>query len=404
MHSAGHTVTENVIDKSIIGITCYGSNNINCFNNVFTNNTKIGYFLAAGYANITIEETDESFAGLFQTKMPPTFPYYIVKSDSAYTQELSGIFSDLADTHMTYIEALMVNDEYGTLVDMNQGTNTIISDELLPLNQFLTFKVWKYDDRNHIDAGEIISVTVDKVTTNLTSDTGGAVFFDISTLTKGIHTLTIFYAGNDDLEPCTWSGTIQIGSSAIPVSTQEVTNIVGSAMTATARIAKTLSVTLKDAAGNAIAGKKISYTVNGVTKTVTTNSNGVAKISVNQLAGTYYYYLCFLGDDDYKASMKTIKVTVNKQAVKAVMPSKAYLAKATKKLTFTLQNSSGKGIAGKTISFRVNGKTYTAKTNSQGVATVAVALTKKGKFAVTAKFAGDGIYKAISKSAYLTVK
>jgi parallel beta-helix repeat protein len=92
MHSAGHTVTENVIDNSIIGITCYGSNNVSCLNNIFTNNTKIGYFLGAGYANISIEETADSFKELFQTKMPPTFPYYIVKSDSAYTQALSGVF------------------------------------------------------------------------------------------------------------------------------------------------------------------------------------------------------------------------------------------------------------------------------------------------------------------------
>ena len=107
MHSAGHVVTENVINSSIVGITCYGSNDVYCNNNIFANNTKIGYLLSSGYANITIEETNASFAGIFQTKMPPTFPYYIVKSDSAYTQELGGIFSDLADTHMTYFEALI---------------------------------------------------------------------------------------------------------------------------------------------------------------------------------------------------------------------------------------------------------------------------------------------------------
>ena len=404
MHSAGHTVTENVIDKSIIGITCYGSNNVSCINNVFTNNTKIGYFLGAGYANISIEETNSSFAGLFQTKMPPTFPYYIVKSDSAYTQALSGIFSDLADTHMTYIEALMVNDEFGTLVDMSQGTNTIISDDLLPYNNFLTFKVWKYDDRNHIDAGEIISVTVDKVTTNKTSDTGGAVFFDISKLSKGIHTLTITYGGNDELEPCTWTGTFQIGSSAIPISSQVATSIAASDITSTAKIAKNFVLTLKDANG-VLANKKVTVSINGKTTTVTTNANGQATIKTYfAAAGTYYYSLCYLGDDDHKASFKTLKVTVNKQAVKASFAKATLKVKKAKYVKFTLKDASGKAIKGKKITIKVNGKTFSAKTNSKGIASIKVKVSKKGKFKAVAKFAGDSAYKAISKKAYFTVK
>lgn len=404
MHSAGHTITENVINSSIIGITCYGSNNVNCLNNVFTNNTKIGYFLGAGYANITIEETADSFEGLFQTKMPPTFPYYIVKSDSAYTQALSGVFSDLADTHMTYIEALMVNDEAGTLVDMSQGANTIISDDLLPYNKFLTFKVWKYDDRNHIDAGETISVTVDKATSNLTSDTGGAVFYDISKLSKGIHTLTIFYAGNEELEPCTWTGTFQIGSSATPISTQVDTSISASDITSTAKVAKNIVLTLKDTAG-VLANKVVSVTLNGKTTIVKTNAKGQATIAANfAAAGTYYYTLCFLGDEDYKASLKAVKVTVNKQAVKATFKKATLKVKKAKKVKFTLKDANGKAIAGKKITVKVNGKTFSAKTNSKGVASIKVKVAKKGTFKAVAKFAGDNTYKAISKKATFKVK
>ena len=404
MHSAGHTITENIINSSIIGITCYGSNNVNCLNNVFTNNTKIGYFLGAGYANISIEETADSFAGLFQTKMPPTFPYYIVKSDSAYTQALSGVFSDLADTHMTYIEALMVNDEAGTLVDMSQGANTIIGDDLLAYNNFLTFKVWKYDDRNHIDAGEIISVTVDKVTTNLKSDTGGAVFFDISKLSKGIHTLTVFYAGNEELEPSTWTGTFQLGSSATPISTQVDTSIVASDISSTATVSKNFVLTLKDANG-VLANKKVSVTLNGKTTTVQTNAKGQATIATNfKAAGTYYYTLCFLGDDDYKASLKSVKVTVKKQAVKATFKKATLKVKKAKKVKFTLKDANGKAIAGKKITIKVNKKTFTAKTNSKGVATIKVKVAKKGKFTAVAKFAGDATYKAITKKAKFTVK
>ena len=183
------------------------------------------------------------------------------------------------------------------------------------------------------------------------------------------------------------------------------TSITASDITATAKIGKTLSITLKDANGKILANKAIKVTVNGKTSTVTTDKNGVAKVNVNYAkAGTYYYTLSFLGDNDYKASMKAVKVTVNKQATKATFAKKTFKVKATKKLTFTLKDAKGKAIKGKKITFTVNKKTYTAKTNAKGIATVKVKLTKKGKYTAVAKFAGDTTYKAISKKATITVK
>ena len=188
--------------------------------------------------------------------------------------------------------------------------------------------------------------------------------------------------------------------------TLESTSIDANALTATAKVAKTLSVTLKDVSGKAIANKVITYSINGVTKTVKTDANGIAKITVNQAkAGAYYYSLCFLGDDDYKSAFKSVKVTVNKQATKAVFKAKTFKVKAkTKKVSFTLKDASGKAIKGKKITVKVNGKTYTAKTNAKGVATVSLKITKKGKYTATAKFAGDTTYKAITKKAKITLK
>ena len=183
------------------------------------------------------------------------------------------------------------------------------------------------------------------------------------------------------------------------------TSITASDITATAKIAKTLSITLKDANGNALANKAVKVTVNGKTSTVTTDKNGVAKVTVNYAkAGTYYYTFNYLGDNDYKASIKPVKVTVNKQATKATFAKKTFKVKATKKISFTLKDSKGKAIAKKKITFKVNGKTYTATTNSKGVATVKIVIKKKGKYTATAKFAGDTTYKAISKKATITIK
>ena len=177
-------------------------------------------------------------------------------------------------------------------------------------------------------------------------------------------------------------------------------------LTTAAKVAKTLEITLKDADGKAIANKDVIVTLNGKSTTLKTDANGIVKVAVNQAAaGTYYYSVNFLGDDDYKASYKTVKATVNKQATKAVFQKKTFKVKAkTKKVSFTLKDASGKAIKGKKITVKVGKKTYTAKTNAKGVATVKVKLTKKGKYTATAKFAGDSTYKAVTKKARITLK
>ena len=60
--------------------------------------------------------------------------------------------------------------------------------------------------------------------------------------------------------------------------------------------------------------------------------------------------------------------------------------------------------AGKKVTLKVNGKTYTAKTNAKGQATFSIKLTKKGKFQTVIKFAGDKTYNSASKQVTITIK
>ena len=91
--------------------------------------------------------------------------------------------------------------------------------------------------------------------------------------------------------------------------------------------------------------------------------------------------------------------------MKLTVPKKTYRLRNKKKyLTATLKNSKGKAIKNKKITFTINGKKYTAKTNSKGVAKVKVSLSKRKTYKFTAKFAGDKSYKAVSKTAKVVVK
>ena len=73
-------------------------------------------------------------------------------------------------------------------------------------------------------------------------------------------------------------------------------------------------------------------------------------------------------------------------------------------ISVKLLNSKNKAIAGQYVSFRINGKTYKAKTNSKGIAKVKVSFSAKKKYAVTFTYAGNDDYKASKASAKIIVK
>lgn len=169
---------------------------------------------------------------------------------------------------------------------------------------------------------------------------------------------------------------------------------------------KYLKMTLKDNEGHALSGKKVSFIYNNKTTSIITNKSGVAALQINTAAaGTYNFKINFSGDEKYSASSKTVKVFIKKQSLKLTVPNKTYkLKNKSKYLTATLKNSKGKLIAGKKIIITVNGRKYTAKTNSKGVVKVKVSLSKRKTYKFTVKFAGDKSYSAVSKSAKIVVK
>ena len=244
--------------------------------------------------------------------------------------------------------------------------------------------------------GEPISYTINGAAAKTAeTDEDGLVVIDVTE--NGV--VAVAFDGNDQYQSA------ETSINFVATAQRSTPTITAGAMTATAKVGKYYTVTLKDASGNPIVGQTISFIFNGKTTNVKTDENGNAKLNINVAnKGTYPITVSFLGSDDYNAvvAVKDIKVVVQK--TKATFAKKTFKVKKAKKLSFTLKDANGKAIAGKKITFKVNKKTYTAKTNKKGIATVKVKLTKKGKYTATAKFAGDNTYKAISKKAKITVK
>lgn len=163
-------------------------------------------------------------------------------------------------------------------------------------------------------------------------------------------------------------------------------------------------ITLKDSFGNPVSDAELSLNVGSNKLTLITNANGQAKIAKAFVPKTYATKIAFAGTEQYLSSSLNTKIIIKKATPKLTSPNKSYKAKATKKLTATLKDNKGKALKSKKITFKLKGKTYSAKTNSKGVATVTVKITSKGTYNVAVRYAGDNYFNSIGKSIKLTVK
>ena len=135
------------------------------------------------------------------------------------------------------------------------------------------------------------------------------------------------------------------------------------------------------------------------------NGKGSAQVS-GLAAGTYTAKATFKQTDKYKASTKSTKFTVKKVNVKLTAKAKTFkYFQKTKNYAVTLKDNKGEALKGKKVTLKVNGKTYSAKTNAKGVATFKLTkLSKVGTKNAVISYAGDKTFNKASKNAKITVK
>ena len=171
------------------------------------------------------------------------------------------------------------------------------------------------------------------------------------------------------------------------------------------RVGQYFNVSLTDDKGNPLANKLVQIGFNGVIYNRTTDDKGACRLQINLPGeGFYTFAISFLGDDEYEASFAVAKVTVKKQ--KPVISCTNYYYKASaksKKISISLKSASRKALKNKTVKLVLNGKTYSGKTNSKGVVTINVSISKKKTYSFTVKYAGDKTYSAVSKTAKLII-
>ena len=128
-----------------------------------------------------------------------------------------------------------------------------------------------------------------------------------------------------------------------------------------------------------IVGKNevVTMKIAGKTYGVKTNGKGYASKTLSLTPGKYKITTIYKG---FK-----VKNTIT---IKNVLKAKSKTVKKAKKIKYSasLKTSAGKAIKGKKIAFKIKGKTYSAKTDKKGVATVIFKNLKVGKYSITVKY------------------
>ena len=164
---------------------------------------------------------------------------------------------------------------------------------------------------------------------------------------------------------------------------------------------KKFSATFLKSNGKVLANKNVKFKVNGKTYTRKTNSKGVATLSLTSLSAGSYKIISYNTDGLTKTN--TIKV-IKKSKTTLTAKDYTFLTKDTKTIKVKLLNQFGYAPgSGKVIKIKIDGKSYSAKTNSKGVAKLKLPSLKAGTYTVTYKYAGNNYYYASSTSSKVTV-
>lgn len=266
----------------------------------------------------------------------------------------------------------------------------------------VSLPVTVYDENGEAITNALVNVIVNGVSYTATTDAKGVANVALN-LNAGNYDALITYSGNDTYGPKTVNTEITVTK----LSSKIIAKSSVAVFLTTIKSGYYYNIVLKDVNGNVLANQDVNLTFNGKTSTYTTDENGTINVKLSATkAGTYTLNVAFDGGDNYAASSLTSKVVITKKATKVVAAKKTFKASTkTKKYTVILKDAFGKVISNAKVTIKVNGKTYTAVTASNGKATFKITkLTKKGTYSAVVKFAGNTYYKDSSKAVKIVVK
>ena len=245
------------------------------------------------------------------------------------------------------------------------------------------------------DATGNVTFKVDGKVVDTVPLTDGTANLKLPSLTEGNHKVEISYSGDDNYKPVNETKNIKASKQKATLNVTMPTSII---------FGNNVKVEIKsssDVKGN------VTVKVDGKVVDTLPLTNGTASLTIKSLtAGNHTVEVSYSGDEKHAGSNTSKNVLVKKATPKITAKAKTFKTTVkTKKYTITLKNNKGKVMKNRKVTLKVNGKTYTATTNSKGVATFKITkLTKKGTYTAVITYKGTSNYKKVTKKVKITVK
>lgn len=326
-----------------------------------------------------------------------------VSAADATGEDSSAVEEDTTSS----VEEISVSNEE-SVSDENSENEVLSTDNIDSLSESETLKntslttnsssvIRGYDisatltDSDNVSlSNKVVTYTLSGKTYNKTTDSNGKITIPIN-LAAGTYTLKLAFAGDDN-----YSGTTKSISLKVLANTPKITTGSTSVMRGYYFYAY-----LKDAAGKALKGQKITFKVNGKTYTKTTNSNGRAALKIKLPVGKYKVNIVHSASGIYSYAKKTVTIKSLANTPKISLSSKSVIR--GKYIYAYLKDGAGKVLSGQKLTFTLNGRSYVKKTNSNGRAALKVKIAA-GKYRLRIYHYKSGVYDYKKKSATLTVQ
>ncbi len=162
-----------------------------------------------------------------------------------------------------------------------------------------------------------------------------------------------------------------------------------------------IGISLKDSNSTPISNQKISVKINKGNYSLPTDANGVSSLKLVLKPNKYALNVFFEGNDNYASYNKTFNINVIKMG-STITPVDTSVFK-NKYFYACLKDNFGNPVKNAKVSFTVNKKTYTSKTNEKGIASFKNTLNPNAKYSLKISFAGTDYFNPVSKTVTLFV-
>ncbi len=242
------------------------------------------------------------------------------------------------------------------------------------------------DEENNPLADKDITLTLNEEEITIQTGTNGEYTYTRIADRMGTNNITVTYNGNLNYENSS-------NKSIFTVNKQDTTLTINTTPTIQYDKNITITGTLTDKKGAAIADKTIKININNETITLKTDNTG--KIQYTHTAdksGENTVHATFDGNNNYNPSSNTVTFTVNRIQTNITLNTKDTKIMENTTITGTLTDEDNNALPGKVLLIKIGDYTTSTRTNEYGQYNISIKTSHAGINNVTITFEGDDKY------------